>query len=81
MQFIVDKPMSNLINNDQEAFNRKYASGSENEIFDSYLSSLVLLNNSRTSVSKPGMSDWHMNSCLEETDRRAVERAENEGMI
>ena len=81
MQYIQDNSMSQLINYTLEAANSNYAPGSEKDIFDSFISSPVFHNTSRNSASNPGSLDWNMISCLEETDCRALEQAENEGMI
>ena len=82
MQCILDNSMSKIINNAQEASNNSnYASGAEIYIFDSFELSTVFHDTSLNSVLKPWVSDRNKYSCLEETDRRALERAENEGMI
>jgi hypothetical protein len=82
MQCIVDNSMSQIISNAQVASNdSNYASGAEIYIFDSFILSPVFHHTSWNDALKPGTSNRDKKSCLDETDRRALERAENEGMI
>lgn len=74
--------MTQIFNDALEASNSShYASGAEKDVSDSHILSPLFRHTSRNSVSKPGKPDWIMNSCLDETDHRALEQAENEGMV
>jgi len=82
MQSILDNSMSQIFNNDREASNAcNYAYVAEIDISDSHILSPVFHNTSQHSASKHGTPDRNLRYCLEESDLRALERAENEGMI
>jgi len=73
--------MTLSINNAQEASISISSPRAERNISITLMSPDILHNTRKKSASTPETPEWNMDSCQEETDRRALERAEDEGMI
>jgi len=73
--------MTPTMNKAHGAANCIAAPEAEKNICANTLLSVVNHNSRQQIVATHGTPKWKMDSFLEETDRRALERAENEGMI